>query len=63
METTSLSDCLQNYLTQETQLASVPAADGIHGPLEVVGQFLYGLVIPSTWQLREIQRVAGHALV
>ena len=63
MESSRLSECLQEYLTASTVVQAAQQPEWIQGTLEVVGQFLCGLAVPSAWCLREIERIDHETLL
>ena len=63
MESSRLSECLQEYLTASTAVQAAQQPEWIQGTLEVVGQFMYGLAVPSAWHLREIERIDHETLL
>ena len=56
MESTRLSERLHEHLAASTTLPAEVQPAWVQGTLEVVGKFLYGLSVPSTWRLVDVQR-------
>ena len=56
MESTRLSERLHEHLAASTTLPAEVQPAWVQGTLEVVGKFFYGLSVPSTWRLVDVQR-------
>ncbi len=62
MESPRLRERLRESLTASTAREAAHQSEWIQATLDVVGQFWYGHVIPTTWRLREIQRIGDEAM-
>ena len=62
MESPRLCERLRESLTASTAMEAAHQPEWIQATLDVVGQFWYGHVIPTTWRLREIQRIGDEAM-
>ena len=63
MESTKLSECLQEYLAASTAVRDTLQPDWVLGTLEVVGKFFYGLSVPNTWRFLDVEHFDQHQLL
>jgi len=56
MESTRLSERIHQHFVDSTILPAEVQPAWPQGTLEIVGKFFYGLAVPSTWCLVDIQR-------
>ena len=56
MESIRLSERLPEHLASSTTLSAEAQCAWVQDTLAVVGKFFYGLPVPSTWCLIDIQR-------